>query len=105
MTHFKKVWCSICGKEYHDYIQKYRIGTLEMCDECRQYGRLNNMAKIELSLTNQFLDRHLNGELEYYIWQWLSKYEISQGDLEAKKLRMKIVVEGLEGERHDKRRN
>ena len=52
------------------------------------------MAKIELELSNKFLDKQTMSELECKFWKWLERYEIYQGDLEEKQLKIKIIVEG-----------
>lgn len=52
------------------------------------------MVKIELSLSNKFLDTHTMSELEQKLWDWLERFEISQGDLQERNVKVKIVIEG-----------
>jgi len=52
------------------------------------------MAKIELKLSNKFLDTQSMSELEQKFWNWLERFEITQGDMQEKNLKVKIVVEG-----------
>ena len=52
------------------------------------------MAKIDLKLSNKFLDTQSMSELEQKFWNWLERFEITQGDMQEKNLKVKIVVEG-----------
>lgn len=52
------------------------------------------MVKVELKLSNKFLDTHSMGMLERKIWDFLERYELFQGDLEEINcVKIKLVAE------------